>query len=508
MKETFGEYIHRLRTDANMTLTKLAAALDIDQSTLSKMENGKRNVPEEILPKLASVFDIKAEDVEQEYYSTKIAEMISPKANYDTVLKLAQEKVEYLKTKDTKRLDEDKANKMTYKLEKHYINVCNWRSVSLFDNELEDIVEIDFSPKSYTVNDKIDEIIGSKIQALGFFSGAGGLDIGTQLAGVKVISSLDFDKDSVATMMANQYFGHAKHHLKDIRETKARDFSVIIKENNPEKLILVGGPPCQPFSKAGYWVTHENRLGNEDPRNMIGQYMRIIQELKPDGFLLENVESILHPKNMQAVIDLETSISNLGYHLIRFKVNAIDFGVPQKRKRVFFFASRKKIDFPPVHTHGNDEDRLSNPSLHPYEKVIDWIGQYDIAEYFEKDELTINKTYYTELTDVPPGKNYIALTSREGYPNPKFEANKRFWSFLLKLDPLQPSWTIAAQPGPWVGPFHWKNRRLRVPEIAAIQTFPKDYQFAGNRRSIQKQVGNAVPALLGKSMIEHLIKFI
>jgi DNA (cytosine-5)-methyltransferase 1 len=101
------------------------------------------------------------------------------------------------------------------------------------------------------------------------------------------------------------------------------------------------------------------------------------------------------------------------------------------------------------------------------------------------------------LYEVPPAA---------GYPNPKFIAQKRFWSFLLKLHPMSPSWTIAAQPGPWVGPFHWSSRRLRVPEIAAIQTFPEDYKFIGSRRSIQKQIGNAVPPLLGKAMVEFLLK--
>lgn len=402
---------------------------------------------------------------------------------------------------------------MIYELSEQYIKT-GYRG-SLFDsadNEFKRISEdkfvIEFESKGYTVNDKIETIAYSNIHALGFFSGAGGLDIGTQLAGVKVISTLDFDKDSVATMMSNKYFSHAKHFHKDIKDVIAKDFSTIIKNNNPEKLIIIGGPPCQPFSKAGYWVTHEKRKGGEDPRNMIGQYLRIIKEIKPDGFLLENVESILHPKNLNTVLDLESAIDRMGYYLIRFKVNALDFGVPQRRKRVFFIASRKKINATPSPTHGNYEDCLSSPNLQPYERVIDWIGKYDSNIYFEKDELTINKTYFEDLKDVPLGKNYIALTAKEGYPNPKFEANKRFWSFLLKLHPMQPSWTIAAQPGPWVGPFHWSNRRLRVPEIAAIQTFPEDYNFVGSRRSVQKQIGNAVPSLLGKAMVEHLMKYI
>jgi DNA (cytosine-5)-methyltransferase 1 len=366
-------------------------------------------------------------------------------------------------------------------------------------------VDIEINQREYSVNDKVDLVIDSKIQTIGFFSGAGGLDIGSQLAGAKVISSLDFDRDSVSTMKANKYFEHATHFHKDIKEINGKDYSTILKSNNPEKLILVGGPPCQPFSKAGYWVTHKNRLGSEDPRNMIGQYLRIIKELQPDGFLLENVESLLHPKNSQAVSDLKEAIEILGYKFIVYRADALRFGVPQKRKRVFFIASKKSILGEPIQTHGDESELLINNDLLPHERVIDWIGKYDIEKYFEAEELTAEKTYDKELKQIPPGQNYFALTERSGHPNPKFEANKRFWNFLLKLHPNKPSWTIAAQPGPWVGPFHWNNRRLRVPESAAIQTFPHDYRFVGTRRSIQKQIGNAVPPLLGKAIVKHLI---
>ncbi|KAF2509113.1 DNA cytosine methyltransferase [Flavobacterium foetidum] len=397
-----------------------------------------------------------------------------------------------------------------YKLPKESLMLVQEPQIRLFEDEFKistkkEFIGIDFNQRGYTVNDKVDLIIDSKIQTIGFFSGAGGLDIGSQLAGAKVISSLDFDRDSVATMKANKYFAHSAHFHKDIKEMYAKDYNKIIKANNPEKLILVGGPPCQPFSKAGYWVTHKNRLGSEDPRNMIGQYLRIVEELQPDGFLLENVESLLHPKNAQAVTDLKEAIDKLGYKFIVYRADALDFGVPQKRKRVFFIASRKGILGEPIKTHGDELEILVNKNLLPHERVIDWIGKFDSDKYFEAEELTTGKTYDEELKQIPPGQNYFALTERSGHPNPKFEANKRFWNFLLKLHPNQPSWTIAAQPGPWVGPFHWNNRRLRVPESAAIQTFPEDYHFVGTRRSIQKQIGNAVPSLLGKAIVKHLI---
>jgi DNA (cytosine-5)-methyltransferase 1 len=399
---------------------------------------------------------------------------------------------------------------LQYKFPKESLMLVEEPQIRLFEDDFiihqkKEFIGISYNQRGYTVNDKVDKIIDSKIQTIGFFSGAGGLDIGSQLAGSKVISSLDFDRDSVATMKANKYFAHSKHFHKDIKEMFASDYTKIIKDNNPEKLILVGGPPCQPFSKAGYWVTHKNRLGSEDPRNMIGQYLRIVEELKPDGFLLENVESLLHPKNANAVSDLTEAIDKLGYKFIVYRANAQDFGVPQKRKRVFFIASRKEIIGNPIKTHGDEIERIVNSNLLPYENVIDWIGKFDIDKYFEPEELTTGKTYDEELKQIPPGQNYFALSERSGHPNPKFLANKRFWNFLLKLHPNKPSWTIAAQPGPWVGPFHWNNRRLRVPESAAIQTFPEDYHFVGTRRSVQKQIGNAVPALLGKAMVNHLI---
>lgn len=103
MKETFGEYIHKLRTDANMTLTKLAAALDVDQSTLSKIENRKRSVPEEILPKLANTFGLNVKELEYEYFSEKIAEIIYPQEEPSRVLKLAEEKAKYMKIKNQKQ---------------------------------------------------------------------------------------------------------------------------------------------------------------------------------------------------------------------------------------------------------------------------------------------------------------------------------------------------------------------------------------------------------------------
>lgn len=99
MKETFGEYIHKLRVENGLTLTKLAAALDIDQSTLSKIENCKRNVPDEILPKLSGFFKIDLKMLETELNSEKIANILYKEDNTKELIRLAEEKASYFRTK-------------------------------------------------------------------------------------------------------------------------------------------------------------------------------------------------------------------------------------------------------------------------------------------------------------------------------------------------------------------------------------------------------------------------
>lgn len=398
-----------------------------------------------------------------------------------------------------------------YKFENTFLENITEHQLLEFKSQMrtdaEGNINIPFTHKGYKCNDQIPDCINSEIQAISFFSGCGGLDIGAQLAGVKVISSLDFYEDSVKTLQANKFFDHSEHFTEDISNVKGDDFKDIIMKNKPKKLILLGGPPCQPFSKAGYWVTNEKRLANEDPRNMIGQYFRLISEIMPDGFVLENVESIMHPSNKEAIESIISLTTELGYYYSLLKVNAADYGIPQKRKRVFVLASKKPIDAKLIKTHGSEKEILDNPDLLPYEKVINWIGEFDNNQEIDSSAIVEGK-YADELKEIPPGKNYIALTERAGHPNPRFVAGKRYWSSLLKLHPELPSWTIIASPGHWEGPFHWKNRRLTIREAAAIQTFPDDYVFKGSIRSQRKQIGNAVPPLLGKLIVDELCRWI
>jgi DNA (cytosine-5)-methyltransferase 1 len=340
----------------------------------------------------------------------------------------------------------------------------------------------------------------SQIESVSLFSGAGGLDIGSELNNVKVRLAIDIDHDSIETLRLNNKSKNKHIIEEDIKNLKPKSIEKYLGNKN---IIIIGGPPCQPFSKNGYWIKNENRKITKDPRNCIENYFDFVRNLDPKGFLLENVESILHPTNKKAIECIINYSKKLNYHLKIIKANALDYGVPQKRQRIFFIGSKKKFQISePQKTHFNPEKpSLFDNNLKPYETVGRHIKDFENSIYKEDAEVATEGTYYNELKKVPPGKNYLALCNHKGS---KFIRNTRFWNFLLKLSPDLPSWTIAAQPGPWVGPFHWTNRRLRVPEIAAIQTFPKNYKFYGNRRSIQRQIGNAVPPLLGKQMVKYL----
>jgi len=107
------------------------------------------------------------------------------------------------------------------------------------------------------------------------------------------------------------------------------------------------------------------------------------------------------------------------------------------------------------------------------------------------------------LPSIPEGSNYLWHTDRGGGV-PLFGWRRRYWSFLLKLGKNQPSWTIQAQPGPAIGPFHWANRRLSARELCRLQTFPDDVTITGNRTSVQKQIGNAVPSLMAEVVAREI----
>lgn len=131
-----------------------------------------------------------------------------------------------------------------------------------------------------------------------------------------------------------------------------------------------------------------------------------------------------------------------------------------------------------------------------------WDALADVSPALDED-LAVKGKWADLLPSIPEGWNYIWHTER-GKGLRLFGWRRRYWSFLLKLAKNLPSWTIQAQPGPAVGPFHWENRRLSMRELCRLQTFPDDVVISGKHGAVQRQVGNAVPSLLAEVLAREI----
>lgn len=273
--------------------------------------------------------------------------------------------------------------------------------------------------------------------------------------------------------------------------------------------LLIGGPPCTPFSKSGFWLEHK-RAGLDPDASLLQAYTRVLVEARPRFFILENVYALTYRNraSQPAFERLIREIEAAGYRCRWAVLNAADFGVPQLRPRLFVVGAPKGERPPelPRPTHGGRwERRHTGHATRPHVTTGEALA--DIEPEPEPKELVSGRWGHL-LPDVPPGENYLHYTAKRGHPEPLFEWRSRYWSFLLKLDPARPSPTIQAQPGPYVGPFHWESRRLRVPELKRLFTFPDDFEFVGSRQSAQAQLGNSVPPLLARAVAQEVAQAI
>ena len=337
---------------------------------------------------------------------------------------------------------------------------------------------------------------------ISLYSGAGGMDYGFEAAGFDTAVALEFDHDCCETLRRNRpwpviersVFGVTTPELLATAQLKVREAD-----------LLIGGPPCQPFSKAGYWARGDSaRL--DDPRSdTLGAYLRVVEEALPRAFVLENVGGLAFSGKDEGLQLLLGRIAQINKktrsnYTPSFKVlNAADYGVPQMRERFFLIAARdgSKFEFPEARFAAPTEQPmlLDVRSLPPLRTAWDALG--DLAEPDNAEALAMRGKWADLLPSIPEGQNYLWHTDRGG-GLPLFGWRRRYWTFLLKLAKNRPSWTIQAQPGPAVGPFHWNNRRLSMRELARLQTFPDDVVISGKHASVHKQLGNAVPSLLAE----------
>lgn len=342
--------------------------------------------------------------------------------------------------------------------------------------------------------------------AISLFSGAGGLDLGAERAGYRVAAAVEHDRDAVLTMEKN--FEHLASPVlrQDILDTTTRqilDAAGLKPGERPE--LLIGGPPCTPFSKSGFWLDWK-RDGLDPTASLLQSYTQVLREAKPRAFVLENVYALTYNNRASrpAYDRLKQELTDADYVWDAKVLNAADHGIPQARPRLFIVGAPKgnKVPELPEATHGGNWERRHS-GAHDQPHVTAGEALADLVSDPEPEEVVRGQYAYL-LPGIPPGENYLHYTEQRGHPDPQFRWRSRYWSFLLKLDPNRPSPTIQAQPGPNVGPFHWDNRRLRIAEIKRLFTFPDDFELVGSRHSAQAQLGNSVPPELARQVIANV----
>jgi DNA (cytosine-5)-methyltransferase 1 len=332
---------------------------------------------------------------------------------------------------------------------------------------------------------------------ISLYTGAGGLDLGFEAAGFETAVAVEMDPEAVATLRHNRPWPVLD---RDIHAIPSAELLATAGLAAGEADALIGGPPCQPFSKAGYWAWGDT-LRLDDPRaGTLGAYLRVLRDTLPKTFLLENVPGLAYREKSEGLDLIVRSIRKINrdcgtrYRFAVTKLNAADYGVPQARERVLIVGARdgQKLAFPaPTHVPPGPD---LPPGLKAYATAWDAIG--DLAED-DQPALRVRGKWAELLPSIPEGENYLWHTGRGG-GLPLFGWRRRYWSFLLKLAKALPSWTLQAQPGPAIGPFHWRSRRLSARELCRLQTIPDTFQVLGPLAAVQRQLGNAVPSALAE----------
>lgn len=350
------------------------------------------------------------------------------------------------------------------------------------------------------------------LTCIDLFCGCGGLSRGFMDAGYNVLLGIDFDEAALNSFEKNH--GNAKALKLDLfNHDNIKVITDYLKENNQTLDVLIGGPPCQGFSIAG-------PRDMNDKRNMLYSAMvKLADSAKPRAVLLENVPGMLQTNDGIGAKRIVEDFAKIGYKMVPKLLYAPDYGIPQIRKRVFFVGLRdssKTFEFPVATVKKENyitcEQAIGDlPAL---EGIYgDEIQQYPCSPQSEyqkmmrKNSKEIHNhigTIHDEktlkfLAMVPEGKNYKALPK-------EYEGIYKYHEALTRYHSKKPSPTINTCHR---SHFHYKYLRIpTVRESARLQSFPDDFIFYGTKAQQYRQVGNAVPPMLGKVVAEQLKKYL
>ena len=331
--------------------------------------------------------------------------------------------------------------------------------------------------------------------SISLFSGAMGLDLGLEAAGINIRVCQDFDASCYRTMLMN-----GKNAMTgNIQEIEPETILHAAGLKKEDVFLLCGGPPCQPFSTAG------KRLGINDPRgSLFMDYVRMVEAIRPRFFVFENVKGLISisvdkggaPGEVLGIILDE--FRKIGYHTVHAVLDAVYYGVPQFRERLIIIGSRDHEDiFLPLHSHFQKHQEPGMRWQTLGDTIRDLEDNPGPCTHFSAERLKYLKM-------VPEGGNWRDLP-RELQPiamGGAWESGGGKVGFYRRLSYSQPSPTVVTSPVQKATMMchPTKDRPLSVLEYRRIQQFPEDWKIEGSVANQYKQVGNAVPVGLAKAV--------
>jgi DNA (cytosine-5)-methyltransferase 1 len=361
--------------------------------------------------------------------------------------------------------------------------------------------------------------------AIDLFAGAGGLSEGFRMEDFQILAANDFDKDAADTYKLN----HPEVNFLDgpIQNITGQDLLEIANIKKGELDVLVGGPPCQAFS-----VYNHQRGFHDERSGLFREYIRIVEALMPKIIVMENVTGMSSVEKGRALIEIHDSLKRLNYNVEHKILKAEEYGVPQERRRIIFLGVQGNCTVQwPNQTHTKDGNKKFNtvweaisdlPSLNIDEGFEE--GDYvndplsDLQKYLRRNSKRIFNHYAPHLTPInihrmqfiPQGGSWRDIPQDllpDGMKRAKRSDHTKRYGRLTQ-DGLSSTILTRCDPhwGAYIHPT--QERTLTVREAARLQTFPDRIKFSGSRVEQYRQVGNAVPPLLGKAIAKSVKKIL
>lgn len=336
------------------------------------------------------------------------------------------------------------------------------------------------------------------------FSGAGGLSLGAQNAGIDIVLAIEKELNAARTFKRN----HPETNviIDDIRKIEIEELNI------KSPFIVFGGPPCQGFSISN---RQTRNLSNEN-NNLFEEFVRFVETLNPSWFLLENVEGIVSFNSGKTVEKICDIFKSLNYSVKWEVLTASNYGVPQDRNRFFLVGNNLGLDFKfpkpfsnkiPVIDAIDDLPELKNGDKldsAPYKKEPSEYARKlrNGSKFSVQNYVSVNTTVVIERYKyIKPGQNWEAIPERLMQ---NYKDKTRCHSGIYKrLIPNKPSVVISNyRKNMLIHPS--QDRGLSVREAARIQSFPDNFIFEGSLMHLQQQIGNAVPPMLAEVIFKEI----